>query len=402
MNYKKDFPIFKNNPNLVYLDSAATSQKPQIVIDAVNEFYTSYNSNIHRGIYPLAEKVSAKVEEVRRKIQSFIAAKESSEIIFTRGTTEALNLVMYCWGQKYIKKGDSIVTTIMDHHANFVPWQQLAHQKNARFEVVTLTDKGEIGEEDLLKKTKSARILALPYISNVLGSTNDIGIIIKKVRKQNPQIKIVIDAAQSISFLTTNVQKLDCDFMAFSGHKMFAETGIGVLYGKKDLLEDMSPFLYGGDMIREVSFDKTSFADLPAKFEGGTLHISGIISLGAAIDYIRSIGIEKIREHEQQLAFNLITQLSQIEGVKILGPSDKSLRSSIVSFTMEGIHPHDIAQVLADEQICIRAGHHCTMPLHKSLGISASSRISFSIYNTDEDGEKVIGGIKKIKTLFKK
>ncbi len=402
MNYKKDFPIFKNNPKLVYLDSAATSQKPQIVLDTINDYYLFYNANIHRGLYSLSEKSSTKVEEVRKKVQEFIKAKESSEIIFTKGATEGINLLMYSLGQKNIKKGDTVVTTIMDHHANFVPWQQLASQKKTKFEVVGITDEGTLDEEDLMLKTTNARILALPYVSNVLGSINNVENIIKRVRGQNSEIIIILDAAQSMTFLDVDVRKIDCDFLVFSGHKIFAETGIGILYGRKELLDEIPPFLFGGDMIREVNLNKTTFASLPNKFEAGTSNISGIISLGSAIDYIKSIGIERIKVHEKKLVNDLIDMFQTIGGIEIIGPRDRDDRSNIISFVIQGVHPHDIAQVLADEDICIRSGHHCTMPLHAFLNIPASSRISLSIYNTGDDIEKVGAGIKKVKKIFKK
>lgn len=402
MNYKNDFPIFKNVPGLVYLDSAATSQKPQSVIDAIVEFYSNYNSNIHRGLYPIAEKASGKIEEVREKVRGFINSKDSKEIIFTKGTTESINVVMYSWGQKNIKKGDSIVATIMDHHANFVPWQQLALQKKAEFKVVAITKEGKLDEQDLLEKTKDAKIFVLPYVSNVLGSINWVSKFVAKIREGNPGIRILVDAAQAVSFKSVNVCELDCDFLVFSGHKMFAETGIGVLFAKKEVLEEMPPFLFGGDMIRSVTVEKTTFADSPGKYEGGTPHISGIMSLGAAIDYIESIGIKNIKEHERELADLCIEELKKISGVEVFGPIERSGRSNIVSFIIDGVHPHDMAQVLADENICIRAGHHCTMPLHTFLGINASARVSFSLYNNEEDIEKFILGVKKAKKLFTK
>lgn len=400
MNYKEDFPIFKNNPNLIYLDSAATSQKPQVVIDAVNEFYTSYNSNIHRGLYPIAERASIKVEEVREKVRALINASSNDEIIFTRGTTESINLVATSFGQNNITKGDIIVTTIVDHHANFVPWQQLALQKGAEFRVIGINDIGKLDEEEVLTKTKDAKLFALPYVSNMLGSINWVAKFVEKIRKQNPSIIIVVDAAQAVPFKPVDVQELNCDFLAFSGHKLMAETGIGVLYGKKKLLEEMPPYQFGGDMIKEVSIDRTTFASLPTKFEAGTINISGIISLGAAIDYLQSIGMENVKEHDKSLAFSCKEQLQKIEGITVFGPDDKFGRSSIVSFIMNRIHPHDIAQVLADSNICVRAGHHCTMPLHTYLGIPASVRASFSIYNSEEDIDKLVGGLEKVKKIF--
>lgn len=401
MNYKKEFPIFKNNKKLVYLDSAATSQKPQFVIDAVTDFYSNYNSNIHRGLYKIAEIASAKIEEVREKTANFINAKHKDEIIFTKGTTEAINLVMYTWGRNNIHKGDSVVSTIMDHHANFVPWQQLALEKKAEFKVIGITKHGLLDEKDLLEKTKHAKIFVLPYISNVLGSINWVSKFVAKIRKINPNIIIVVDGAQAVPFKPADVQELDCDFFAFSGHKMFAETGVGVLYARRNILKDSPPFLFGGDMIKEVTLKKTTFADTSSKYEGGTQNISGIVSLGAAIDYIESIGIENMKEHERSLVLLLIEKLKEIKGVTVFGPKESSARSSIVSFIVDKIHPHDIAQILADQNICIRAGHHCTMPLHAFLGIPGSARVSFSIYNTEEDVLKFMKGIKKVIKLFK-
>ncbi|HVZ58514.1 MAG TPA: SufS family cysteine desulfurase [Patescibacteria group bacterium] len=401
-NYKKDFPIFKNNPELIYLDSAATSQKPQIVIDTITDFYAQYNSNIHRGLYPIAEKASAKVEEVREQVRKFINARDKNEIIFTHGATEGLNLIAYTWGDQRIHSEDTVVVTIMDHHANFVPWQQLAKKKKANFAVVSVEENGELDEKDLLQKVKNARLLALPYVSNVLGSINNLEKLIFKIRKINSQIIIVADAAQAAPFIPINVQTMDCDFFVFSGHKMYAGTGIGVLFGKKELLESIPPFLFGGDMIREVTIKKTTFADSPSKFEAGTLHIAGIISLGEAIDFLQGIGMEKVREQEQLLAAFCWEELSKIDSIRILGPNKKSERSNIVSFIMEGVHPHDVAQVLADNTICVRAGHHCAMPLHTFLKIPATVRVSFGVYNDQKDVEKLIQGIQQTKKLLQK
>jgi cysteine desulfurase / selenocysteine lyase len=398
MNYKKNFPIFKNNKNLIYLDSASTSQKPQVVIDAISEYYGKYNANIHRGLYKIAEKASEEVEEVRKKIAQFINSKSEDEIIFTKGTTEGINLLAYTLGNEIIQNGDKIVATIMDHHSNFVPWQQLARRKNAQFGVVNIKDNGQLDTNDLSKKIKDAKILALPHISNMLGIINDLEKSIKDIRKMNKEIIIVVDGAQAIPHMKVDIQKIDADFYVFSGHKMLAATGIGVLYGKKKFLDKMKPFLYGGDMVREVTFENTTFAPLPNKFEGGTLNIEGIITLGAAIDYINSIGIEKITRHEEALTKYCIEQLKKIDGINIFGPQQ---RAGIVSFTIKNIHAHDIAQVLADENICVRSGHHCTMPLHKRLGIPASVRASFYIYNDEKEIEKLRSVLKKIVKLFK-
>ncbi len=388
--YKKDFPIFTNHPELIYLDSAATSQKPQGVLNSIQEYYTNYNANIHRGIYPIAEKATTKVEEVREKVRKFINAKYPEEIIFTKSTTESINIVALAWGTKYITKDDGISVPISEHHANFVPWQQLCLQKGAKFEIFD-------GE----KISPQVKLLALSHISNVLGAINPVEKIIKKQKTKNKKIKVLVDAAQSVSHLKIDVQKMDCDFLTFSGHKMFAETGVGILYAKKEVLNTMSPFLYGGDMIKEVAIEKTTFADLPNRFEAGTAHISGIVSLGSAIDYIESVGFENIYTHQTELIKYCLKQMKKIEEVHVLGSIASDERSGIISFTFDGVHPHDIAQVLGDNNICIRAGHHCAMPLHASMGLPASSRVSFSLYNTKEDIDTFIKYLKVVRKMFR-
>jgi len=401
-DYKKDFPIFKNNSGLIYLDSGATSQKPQVVIDSIVEFYSAYNANIHRGIYPIAEKATEKVEEVRIKVTNFIHAKDPSEIIFTKSATEATNLVMYAWGKENIKKDDIVMTTLMEHHANFVPWQILSAEKEALFDVVNITTDGYIDEKQLLEDAKSAKFLAITLLSNMLGTIVPLARIIKEIRRNNKEIKILVDAAQAAPHMKIDVQSLDCDFLVFSGHKMLAGTGIGILYAKKNILEDMNPYIFGGDMIREVSIERTTFADLPSKFEGGTLHIAGIISLGTAIDYLENIGMEKMQKYEQELLTYCVEQMNTIDGLRMYGPENIAERGGLVSFTIKGIHPHDIAQILADENICVRSGHHCTMPLHTHLGIPASVRASFYLYNSDEDIDLLVKGLLKAKNIFKK
>lgn len=423
LNLKNDFSIFRHNSHLVYLDSAATSQKPQAVISAITNFYSQYNSNIHRGLYPIAEKATKAVEDVRKKVAKFINAKYPEEIIFTKSATEAVNLVAYTWGRKNIARKDTIITTIMEHHANFVPWQQLAEERNAKFDVIDIDENGNLKIDNYLSKIMNAKLFALTYVSNVLGIINPIEDIMYKMRnysdipsmfkkafaqdmlKQVQDHKrpvILIDASQYVPHMKLDVQKLDCDFLVFTGHKMLAETGVGVLYAKKELLEGMQPFLFGGDMIREVTIEKTTFADSPNKFEAGTLHISGIISLGAAIDYLEHVGFENIRDHEKELMVYCVEKMRAIDGLKIHGPKDVNYRSGVIAFSVEGIHPHDIAQVLGDMQICIRSGHHCAMPLHKKLGESATSRASFYLYNDKQDVDKLIEGIIKAKEILNK
>lgn len=396
-DYKKDFPIFQNNSHLVYLDSAATSQKPQSVIDAITTFYTTYNANIRRGLYPLAEQATEAIEKARVLVRDFIHAKHSEEVIFVRNATEAINLVAYTFSENISQK-NAIATTIMEHHSNFVPWQYITAQKNAEMKVFDIDEEGVLAID--YDELQNVKLFALTHVSNVLGTINPIKEIISRARKINPDIKILIDAAQSVSHIPVDVQDLDCDFLVFSGHKMMAATGIGVLYGKKDLLELLPLFLYGGDMIQEVSVTGTTFASSPQKFEAGTPDIAGIISLGAAIEYLNSTGIENIRVHELNMLHECIQQMEKVQGITIYGPKDRQQRSSVTAFTINGIHPHDVAQVLAEDNICIRAGHHCAMPLHNRLGIPASARISFSLYNDEQDISRFISGIKKVKSIF--
>lgn len=397
-NYKKDFPIFKKNPKLVYLDSAATSQKPQAVIDSIKEYYETYNANVRRGLYPLSEKATAKVEEVRAKVAKFINAKSSDEIIFVRNATEAVNLVCSSWGGENVKKGDSVWTTVMEHHSNFVPWQQLAKQKKAHFEVFDIDNEYKLITNK--KSMQNVKLISLTHLSNVLGTVNPIKKMIHDFRLKNKEVKILIDAAQSVPHMKVDVQDFDCDFLVFSGHKMLAGTGIGILYGKKALLERMQPFLFGGEMIREVSIAKTTFADVPNKFEAGTPDIGGIVSLGAAIDYLELVGMERIENHESRIMKYAMKKLTEIEGLKIYGPIIGENRASVISFNLDSIHAHDAAQILGDMGICIRSGHHCAMPLHERLGIQASARVSFYLYNDEEDIDRLIIGIKKVKKIF--
>lgn len=398
--YKKDFPIFNYNKGLVYLDSAATSQKPQAVIDAVSEYYQTYNANIHRGIYPIAEKATEAVEQVRRKMAKFINATSPEEIVFVKSGTEAINLAMYTWGEKHIQERDIVVATIMDHHSNFVPWQQLAIKKKAQFRVVDINADGKLIKEDIKRLTKEAKLFVFPYVSNMLGTINWVSEIIKQIRVHNKKIKILIDAAQAVPHKKVDVEEMDCDFMAISGHKMLGETGTGVLYSKKEVMEQMQPFLFGGAMIQEVTLRKTSFAHLPHRLEAGTLNIAGIISLGAAIDYLQSIGMDAIQQNEKQLAMHCIEELDKLGNISIYGPRDAFARSGVVAFNVAGVHAHDVSQILADQGICVRAGHHCTMPLHKRLRITASVRASFYVYNDKEDVDKLIEGVKKAKKIF--
>ncbi len=403
-NYKKDFPIFQKNKSLVYLDSAATSQKPKFVLDSIIEYYETYNANVRRGLYPIAEKATAKVEEVRKQVARFINAKDPSEIIFVRNATEGINLVAYSLSND-LQKGDVVVSTIMEHHSNFVPWQQLAKIKGAKFEVIDIDKNFQFSISNFQSNPniKNAKILTITHVSNVLGTINPIREIIKNLKSSIINHKspvVLVDAAQSIPHMKVDVQDIGCDFLVFSGHKTMASTGIGVLYGKKELLEKMQPFLYGGDMIKEVGIEKTTFADVPYKFEAGTPDIAGIVSLGAAIEYLNKIGMDTIRNHELGIMNYGLERIRKIEGITIYGPQNVADRGGVISFNIHGIHAHDVAQVLGDMGICIRAGHHCAMPLHKRLGISSSVRASFYLYNDEADVDKFIEGIKKAKKIF--
>lgn len=398
---KKDFPIFKNHPGLVYLDSAATSLKPQVVIDKIVEYYEKYGANVARGLYPISEKATEEYEETRQIVAKFINAK-SEEIIFTRGTTESVNLVCYSLGREILGRGDEIVTTIMEHHSNFVPWQQLAFEVGADFKIVDVDDNGKLLFETNKLITKKTKILTLTYVSNVLGTINPIKKIVVEARKINPKIIIFVDAAQAAPHMKIDVAGLGCDFLAFSSHKMLGPTGVGVLWGKKEILAKMFPFNYGGEMIREVRIDQTTFKDIPHKFEAGTPDISGVIAFKEAIKYLENIGFENIHENDLDLAKFCIERLQAEFGdkVKFLGPSVGSRETGIVAFTFGRFHAHDVAQILGDAGICLRAGHHCTMPLHKVMNIPASLRASFYIYNCREDIDKLVDGLRKVKKIL--
>ena len=402
---RKDFPILQRKINgkpLIYLDSGATSLKPQPMLDAMWKYYTTYSANIHRGIYQISEEATAAYDEAREKVASFIGTSNKNEIVFTRNTTEALNLVASTLGKMIIKPDNNVVTTILEHHANFIPWQQLAKEKHAKFIVIPLKKDGII-EQSLLQQyiTPDTKIFAFSAVSNVLGTIQDVKEIIHTVRTLAPKCVIIVDAAQAIPHMVVDVSAWDADFVAFSGHKLLGPTGIGVLWGKYKLLEAMPPYQFGGDMIKEVHIEETIFALPPQKFEAGTPDIAEAIGLGAAVEYISSLGMNEVQHHESLLVDYALNKIREIEDITVYGPEDSHQRGGIISFTMKGIHPHDIAQVLADENICIRAGHHCAMPLHTSLNIAATARISFYVYTTEHDIDIFIEGIKKVRTIFK-
>ena len=397
---RQDFPILSRKVNgkpLVYLDNAATSQKPQIVIEAVHEFLATYNANIHRGVHQLSERGTEAYEQSRKKVQRFINAAESREVIFVRGTTEGINLVAQSYGRQHIRAGDEIVITTMEHHSNIVPWQMLCEQTGAALRVVPINDDGElllVEYEKLL--TSRTRLVAVVHVSNALGTINPLREIIRRARAQG--VPVLVDGAQAVPHLAVDVRELDCDFYAFSGHKVFGPTGIGVLYGKAELLEAMPPYQGGGDMIKSVTFAKTIYNDLPYKFEAGTPHIAGGIGLGAAVDYVNGIGLDKISAYEHQLLEYATVALSAIPGVRIIGTAKE--KASLISFVLDGVHAHDVGTILDHEGVAIRAGHHCTMPLMQRFGVPATARASLAFYNTKEEIDVLVGGIHKAIEMF--
>lgn len=400
---KKQFPILIDQPDLIYLDSTATSLKPKIVVDKIKEYYEKYSANIFRGIYPMSEKATTEFEETRQIVSEFINANKPEEIIFTRNTTESLNLLAYSLGRKIIEPGDEIATTIMEHHSNFVPWQVLASEVGATFKIVDINDEGYLKinwNEVITKKTK---ILTLTHVSNVLGTINPVKKIITDVKKINPKIIVIVDAAQAVPHLKIDVKDLGADFIVFSSHKMLGPTGVGVLWGKEQLLKEMYPFMYGGDMISEVYIDRTTFKEPPHKFEAGTPAIGEVIGFKEAINFLNKIGMDKVREHEKQLTAYCFKTLKKEFGEKIrfYGPADIEDRSGVITFSFDKFHPHDIAQILADQGICVRAGHHCAMPLHTRLGVPATVRASFYLYNDKNDIERLINGLNKVRKILK-
>lgn len=387
----KDFPILKSG--LIYLDNSATTQKPSKVIEAVKQYYEEGNANVHRGIYKLAQKSTVLYEKAHEVVAKFIGA-EFEEVIFTKGTTEGLNLLAYSLG-KNLQAGDEIILTEMEHHSNIVPWQQIAKEKGAVLKFIPITKDFRLDLEKVQELiTKKTKIVSVVHMSNVLGTINPIKEIAEAAHSVGAVL--IVDAAQSVPHMPINVKELNCDFLVFSGHKMCAPTGIGVLYGRKELLGTMQPFLYGGDMIREVSFEKASWNDLPWKFEAGTPNMAGAAGLMAAIEYLQKIGMENIAAHGQELAKYALEKLSAIPTIIILGLTNTENRGPVISFTIEGMHPHDVSEMLDKENIAVRGGFHCAMPLFSKLGIDGSIRASFYIYNTLEDIDRLVEAAKKI------
>lgn len=399
VDIRKDFPILDqkvNGKDLVYLDTSATSQSPIQVIDAMNDYYKEYNSNVHRGVHTLGTKATEQYEQSRMKVRSFINAKRFEEIVFTRGTTAAINLVARSFGDMVIEEGDEIVVTEMEHHANIVPWQELAKRKNAKLVFIPLENDGTIKIENVESVVNDkTKIVAIAHVSNVLGTINDIKKVAEIAHQNNAYISV--DGAQAVPHMNVDVQDLDVDFYSFSGHKMLGPTGIGVLYGKAQLLDDMEPIEYGGDMIDFVDLYDSTWTDVPVKFEAGTPMIAEAVGLSAAIDYIEAIGPDSILEHEQELTRYAYSQMSEVEGIEIYGPET---RAGLITFNMKDVHPHDLATALDSEGVAVRAGHHCAQPLMKWLGVTATARASFYVYNTKEDIDVFVEGLKRTKEFF--
>lgn len=397
---RNDFPILKilvHGKPLVYLDNAATTQKPQYVIDKTNNYYEKYNANIHRGVHALSQEATEEFESARIIVKNFINALGKNEIIFTRGTTESINLIASTYGRKNIKEDDEIIISTMEHHSNIVPWQMLCEEKNAKLRVIPINDEGEIIFEEFEKMiNKKTKFISVVYASNSLGTVNPVKRIIDLAHSHN--IPVLIDAAQAVNHLKIDVQELNCDFLAFSGHKLYGPTGIGILYGKVNHLESMPPYQGGGDMISKVTFEHTTYNELPHKFEAGTPDIAGAIGLGAAIEYVEKIGLKNIAYHENVLLDYATKAVNDLDGLRIIGTAKEKI--GVLSFHFEKVHPHDVGTFLDFEGVAIRTGHHCTQPLMNRFCIPATSRASFAMYNTKEEVDILVNGLKKILEVF--
>ncbi len=397
---RKDFPILStlvHGKSLVYLDNAATTQKPNAVLDIQNIYYREQNANIHRGVHHLSEVATFEYEKARGKVKNFINAADNKEIIFTKGTTDSINLVAQSFGKTFLNAGDEVIISAMEHHSNIVPWQMICEERNAKLRIIPMNDDGELIIEEYEKLlSPKTKIVSVVYISNSLGTINPIQQIIDLAHRNGS--KVLIDGAQAIAHTTVDVRSLDCDFFTFSGHKIFGPTGIGVLYGKAALLDQMKPYQGGGDMIRSVTFEKTTYNDLPYKFEAGTPNIVGGIGLGAAIDYVNIIGLNAISNYESELLEYGTEILRQVSGLRLIGTAKS--KASILSFVLENAHPHDIGTILDREGIAIRTGHHCTQPVMQRFGISATARASLSFYNTKEELDSLVRGIAKVMEIF--
>ena len=397
---KKDFPIFANK-KISYLDSGATTQKPTQVIDAINEFYKNHNANPHRGAYSLSIEATEIYESTRAKIAKFINAKHPEEIIFSKNASESLNLIAYSYGLDNLKNGDDVVLSIMEHHSNLVPWQYVTKKTGSNLKYMYINNEYEISKEEIESKiTENTKIVGITHVSNVLGTINNVKEIIKYAHKKGAIV--IVDASQSIPHMKIDVQDLDADFLVFSGHKMLAPLGIGVLYGKREILNQMNPFIMGGDMIEYVYEQETTYAPLPNKFEAGTQNVEGVIGLGAAIDYIENLGYESIEQIETKLVKYARSELSKLEFLDIYMTPNESNHSSVISFNIKGVHPHDVASILDSEGVCVRSGNHCAQPLLRYLGFDSTCRASFYIYNTQEDVDNLVKALIKAYDMFKK
>lgn len=397
--WKSDFPFFIAHPELVYLDSAATALKPQPVIDAVNDYYVKSSVNVHRGLYKLSEETTAAYEAVRENVRGFINAASTREVIFTSGTTESINIIARTWARQNIRRGEEIVVSILDHHSNIVPWQMLSKEVGCTVQFIDCDANGELNLEhygQLL--SRRTRLVSLPHVSNVLGTVNHLRPMIQKAYAIGA--KVMIDAAQSAGHMPIDVEYLNCDFLAFSGHKIGGPTGVGILYGREKLLEATQPLFGGGDMIREVHTTHATWNDLPWKFEAGTPAIAEVLGLGAAITYLRSIGLSVVRAHEKEVMSYALTRLAKISGITIYGPKDAARQNGAISFSLKGIHPHDIAALLDQKNIAIRAGHHCAMPLMERLGVPATARASFGLYSSKSDIDALVEGLEYVIKTF--
>ena len=397
---RKDFPILAQQVHgkpLIYLDNAATSQKPKCVIEALTRFYQMDNANIHRGVHQLSERSTQSYEAARGKVQRFLNAANTREIIFVRGATEGINLVAQTYGRTHVSAGDEIVISAMEHHSNIVPWQMLCEEKGAVLRVIPINDRGEV-EFDQFEKLLNhrTRLVAVSHVSNALGTINPVREIVKTAHGWN--VPVLIDGAQAVPHMKVDVRNLDCDFYVFSGHKVFGPTGIGVLYGKEQLLEEMPPWQGGGDMIRSVTFEKTTYNDLPYKFEAGTPDIAGVIGLGAAIDYLDQIGMDAVAAHEHDLLEYGTRALESISGLRLIGTARE--KAGVLSFVIDGVHPHDAGTILDREGVAVRTGHHCAQPVMDRFGVSGTTRASLAFYNTREDIDALVAGIQKVKEVF--
>ena len=397
---RQDFPILQRTVRdkpLVYLDSAATTQKPKQVLDVLANYYAQQNANIHRGVYVLSAEATAAYDEARRKVQHFVNARSAQEVIFTRNSTESINLVAHSFGRENVGPGDEVLITHMEHHANIVPWQLLCERSGARLRVAPINDQGELLMDEFAQCLNArTKLVAIVHLSNSLGTINPVSEVIQLAHQQD--VPVLIDGSQAAYHMPIDVQSLDCDFYVFTGHKLYGPTGIGVLYGREKLLDSMPPFLGGGDMIRSVTFDKTTYADLPDKFEAGTPHIAGAVGLGAAVDYLTAVGFDKISNHESQLLEYGTAALSEIPGLQLIGTARN--KASILSFVLEGAHPHDIGTIVDMEGVSIRTGHHCTQPLMDRFGIPATARASIAMYNTRQEIDQLVRALHRVREMF--